>query len=338
MRFKVLIIPLFLLFIFQGCKEKKIEFGTIAGFAQGSTYSIVFGDTSKFNSEDIRNFVEKIFHDIDISLSVYNDSSLISRINRNEDPPLDAFFMEVFKRSGDIYFLTDGAFDITVGPLVRMWGFGPDGHKNYDRSKLDSIMRLIGFEKVTIKNNHIVKTEPGINIDVNAIAQGYTADVICKYFTGLGMKNFLIEIGGEVRVKGDKNGEYWKIGIDRPEDNNMSPGNNLSAVIKIKDRALATSGNYRKFYVEEGVKYSHTINPKTGFPAKNNLLSATIIADDCATADAIATACMVMGKDKSIEFLNNNPDLEAYLIYSGEDGSFKTWMTKNLENYLMIIN
>ena len=327
---KVLLVLIILGCLASGCRGKKYEFDRITGMAQGSTYNIVFENRIKIEPEKLKQEVEKIFHDFDMSLSLYNDSSVISRINRNEEVVVDTFFTEVFNRSREISEKTDGAFDITVGPLVKAWGFGPDAHKNFNVSKLDSLLKLIGYSKVTIKNNHLVKSDPGICLDFNAIAQGYSADVLCRYFEGLGLKNFLIEVGGEIRAKGDKSGNYWRIGIDKPLDNNMSPGSNLQAIIKIKNKSMATSGNYRKFYIENGIKYSHEIDPKTGYPARNTLLSATIIADDCAAADGFATACMVMGKDKTIEFLNKHRELEAYLVYSDEDGNFKTWITINL--------
>jgi thiamine biosynthesis lipoprotein len=330
--FKVILVLIGFVCFVSGCKEKKYEFFSISGLAQGTTYSIVFEKQDKVRPAGLKLAVDKIFHDFDLSLSLYNDSSIISKINRNEDVIADTFFIEVFKKSKEISQITDGAFDITVGPLVDAWGFGPDAHKNFDKSKLDSLMQLVGSEKVTLIENHLAKSKKGICIDVNAIAQGYSVDVLYRYFEDLGMKDFLIEIGGEVRVKGDKRGEYWRIGIDRPEDNNMSPGNNLQAVIKIKDKALATSGNYRKFYVENGIKYSHTIDPKTGYPARNRLLSATIIADECAFADGIATACMVMGKEKAIDFFQRNPLLEAFLVYTDDQGNFNTWVTENLRN------
>jgi thiamine biosynthesis lipoprotein len=146
----------------------------------------------------------------------------------------------------------------------------------------------------------------------------------------MGFRNYLIEIGGEVRARGTKAGAQWRIGIDKPDDNNFSPGETLQAIIRISDRALATSGNYRKFYVENGIKYSHTIDPKTGYPAKNRLLSATILADECAMADGIATACMVMGKEGAIDFINNNPQFSGYLVFSDDEGTFQTWMSENL--------
>jgi thiamine biosynthesis lipoprotein len=218
-----------------------------------------------------------------------------------------------------------------VMPLVKAWGFGPDEHKNFDITKLDSLMSLVGFEKVELRDGYIVKSDPRITMDVNAIAQGYTVDVVCRAFDKSGMNNYLVEVGGEVRVKGTKGGEPWKIGIDKPVDDNMVPGAELQAIIRLKDKALATSGNYRKFYVEDGIKYSHTIDPKTGYPAKNRLLSASIIAGDCATADGIATACMVMGVEKAISFIEKNKDIEGYLVYSDDNGNYISWMSEDLK-------
>jgi thiamine biosynthesis lipoprotein len=317
-----------------GCTLKKTEFANISGMTQGSTYSIVIENPAKYDPVELKKSVEKILHDFDMSVSVYNDSSIISSVNRNENVILDTFFINVFNKSKEVFLNSEGAFDITVGPLVKAWGFGPDVHKNFDVLKLDSLMKLIGFEKVKIINNRVVKSVPGICLDMNAIAPGYSVDVICKYFKGIGMKNYLVEIGGEVRAVGDKNGADWRIGIDRPDDNNMIPGDKLQAIIKIRNKALATSGNYRKFYIENGVKYAHHIDPKTGYPTKNTLLSISLLADDCATADGTATACMVMGKDKTIEFLDRHPELEAYLIYSDEEGNFKTWISEILRKKL----
>jgi len=331
---KLLVIILTVVQLFSACKEKKHLFSSFNGFTQGTTYSIIYQDQGKFSTEKLKEDVEKIFHSFDMSVSLYNDSSVISKINRNEDVVPDTFFIEAFNKSEEISVLTGGAFDITVGPLVKAWGFGPDANKKFDRSKLDSLMKLVGYRKVSLINGRLVKENPGICLDVNAIAQGYSVDVICRYFDSLGIDSYLVEIGGEVRVKGDKNGELWKIGIDRPYDNNMSPGADLQAIIKIKNRALSTSGNYRKFYIENGIKYSHTIDPETGYPAKNQLLSASIIARDCATADGIATACMVMGKERAIDFINLNSDFDAYFIYSDDNGNFLTWISENLKKYL----
>jgi len=321
-------------FFTSSCRDKNPVFANFTGFAQGSTYSIVYDNKKNIDPGELRKRVEKILYDFDMSLSLYKDSSIISKINRNEDAVPDSFFTEVFRKSVIISEMTEGAFDITVGPLVNAWGFGPDEHKNFSELKRDSLLRLVGMSKVSLVNGRLVKSDPHICLDVNAIAQGFSVDVICRLFDNLGIKNYLIEIGGEVGAKGKKGANLWRIGIDKPVDNNMSPGQTLQAIIKISDKALATSGSYRKFYIENGIKYSHEIDPKTGYPAKNTLLSATIIADDCTMADGIATACMVFGKDKTIEFLNIHPEFEAYLVYSDDSGNFKTWTSEKLKSEL----
>ncbi len=312
-----------------GC-SRKAEFIRISGGTQGTSFSIICGREHGLTQDLVYKGVSRILTDIDNSLSVYNDSSIISRMNRNENVIADRYFEEVFNLSQKISELTGGTFDITVGPLVRAWGFGPDAQKRFSTEKLDTLMALVGFKKVRLENGRLIKDNPSIILDVNAIAQGYTVDVIGRYFDSLGVKSYLIEVGGEVRVKGTKNGKMWRIGIDRPFDNNLVPGADLQAVIELNDRALATSGNYRKFYEENGVKYSHTIDPLTGYPVRNRLLSATIIADECAVADAIATASMVMGHEKAIEFIENHSEFEAYFIYSGDSGEYLSWTSKTL--------
>jgi FAD:protein FMN transferase len=333
MNIRVFLVQLSFLLLLYSCRQKN-EFSNFAGTAQGTTYSIVYENHGKSDPQTLRAEVEKILRDFDMSLSLYKDSSILSKINRNDEAVPDKYFTEVFKRSAEISQLTDGAFDVTVGPLVKAWGFGPDEHKNVSPSKIDSLLQLVGMEKVELKDGSILKADPRISLDFNAIAQGYSVDVVSTYLDEKGISSYLVEIGGEVREKGDKGGALWRIGIDRPVDNNMSPGSDLEAIIELKDRSLATSGNYRKFYVENGIKYSHTIDPKTGYPAKNQLLSATVLAPDCATADGIATACMVMGKEKSIEFLDKHPEFDGYLIYSDDTGNFKTWMSDGLTGYI----
>jgi thiamine biosynthesis lipoprotein len=320
--------------LLQSCSPPKAEYLTVTGFAQGSTYSIKYNSRPKHDAEGVRENIAGIFRNIDQSMSVYNDSSIISRINRNEDVMTDTFFNEVFRKSYRISMETEGAFDITVMPLVKAWGFGPERHKTFEKSKLDSLLKLIGFSKVKLQGNKVIKSLPGMSLDVNAIAQGYTVDVICRYLSSLGIRSYLVEVGGEVRAMGKKGEEMWKIGIDKPIDDNMVPGEDLQTIIQLTDRALATSGNYRKFYIENGIKYSHEIDPRTGYPARNRLLSASIIADDCATADALATACMVMGLEKSIAFIENRPDIQGYLVYSGENGNFLTWVSEDLKKFI----
>lgn len=333
---KLLVILFFFLLVFTSCKKTENVFLNITGFVQGTTYSMTFQKTGSRNSESIKQKVDSILADFDMSLSLYKDSSILCKVNRNEPVVLDTYFTEAFKKSREVFLLTDGAFDVTVGPLVKAWGFGPDEHKNFSEQKRDSLLKLVGMEKVDIKGGCVIKSDPHISLDFNAIAQGYSVDVICSFFDRLEVKNYLVEIGGELRVKGKKNGKPWRIGIDKPVDDNMVPGENLEAIIRLNDRALATSGNYRKFYVENGIKYSHTIDPKTGNPAKNQLLSATILADECAMADGVATACMVMGKDKSIDFLARHREYEGFLVYSDDSGNFRTWASDDLKRNISL--
>jgi thiamine biosynthesis lipoprotein len=325
---------LLLAFTASGCKDSKPVFANFTGFAQGSTYSIVYDNKENIDPGELKQKVEKILNDFDFSLSLYNDSSILSKINRNEKAVPDSFFTEVFRKSVLISEMTNGAFDVTVGPLVKAWGFGPDAHKSFTEAKRDSLLKLVGMSKVSLINGKLIKSDPHMSLDFNAIAQGYSVDVICRFFDSLGIKNYLVEIGGEVRGKGKKAGNLWRIGIDKPEDNNMIPGQSLQAIIKITDKAIATSGNYRKFYVEDGVKYSHHVDPKTGYTTKNTLLSISIVADECVMADGVATGCLVMGKEKAIIFLDEHPEFEAYMVFSDENGNFKTWTSEKLKSEL----
>jgi FAD:protein FMN transferase len=321
---------LFVFALFSACGQKETAIENIFGYAQGTTYSMTYADNIGIEPGELKKQVDKILFDFDMSLSLYRDSSILSRINRNEDVIADDYFIEAFRKSVEISGMTGGAFDITIGPLTRAWGFGPDEKPDFAAEKLDSLLNLIGMEKVWMDNGRLMKADPAIRLDFNAIAQGYSVDVISRYFDELGLKNYLVEIGGEVRAVGTKNGARWRIGIDRPEENNFSPGEDLQAIIHISDESLATSGNYRKFYEKDGLKYSHTIDPVTGYPARSNLLSATIIAPDCATADGIATACMVMGLARAREFVEKNTSFLAFFVYSDEKGNFRTWTSAPL--------
>jgi FAD:protein FMN transferase len=325
---------LLLTFPVCGCRDNKPVFGNFRGFAQGSTYSIVYDNKKNIDPGELKQKVDKILGDFDNSLSLYNDSSILSRINRNEKAVPDSFFTEVFRKSVIISEMTEGAFDVTVGPLVKAWGFGPDAHKSFTEAKRDSLLKLVGMSKVSLVNGIVVKSNPHISLDFNAIAQGYSVDVICRFFDNLGIRNYLVEIGGEVRARGTKAGNLWRIGIDKPVDNNMTPGQSLQAILKMTNKAISTSGNYRKFYIEDGVKYSHHIDPRTGYTTKNTLLSVSIIADECAMADGVATGCLVMGKDKAIEFIERHPEYEAYMVYSDDNGNFRTWTSVKLKNDL----
>jgi len=319
----------------SSCENNDAEFISVRGFIFGATYNIVYESSKKITPEAFKENVEKILHDYEKSLSSYDEASLISRINRNEDVTVDAYIEEIYKNSVLISEMSGGAFDITVGPLVRAWGFGADRKKDFDEQKLDSLLNLVGMDKIKLIDGKFVKSNLNIVIDFNAIAKGFSVDIVARYLNSLGIKNYLVEIGGELRAKGTKNGNLWRIGIDRPEDSNVIQGQlPLKAIMSITDKAMATSGNYRRFYIEDGVKYSHTIDPKTGYPIKNRMLSVTALADECGIADGIATACMVLGPDEAKEFINSHPEFDAFIIYSGSNGEFETWMSESLKQYV----
>ena len=308
-----------------------------SGQAQGTTYSVVYFAPANMYLDDT---IQKILQYFDKSLSSYIGNSIISRINSNDTlVQTDELFNDVFILSKDIFRLSDGAFDITVAPLVNAWGFGWKKNKFPDKHVIDSIMEFVGMDKVKLDKNRIIKTDPRVQIDVNAVAQGYSVDIIARFLEKEGIGNYLVEVGGEVKCKGTKEkNKPWRIGIEKPDENNDIYDRPLQATVKLKNKSLATSGNYRKFYEKNGVKFVHTINPKTGKTIQSNLLSASVIADDCAKADALATTFMVLGLEKSTELVKTLPDIEVYFIYSDEKGAFKTWSTTGFQNLVEEIN
>ena len=332
---QLIIVAAILLVVFLiGYSHKKGEYMQIAGFTQGTTYHITYESKG---GEDLKASIDSLLADFDRSLSTYLPTSLISRFNNNEKGlHADKKFTDVFIKSYEVFKKTDGAFDITVAPIVNALGFGTRKDTlNVDSTMIDSLLQYIGMEKVKLQGDTLVKTDSHVTLDVNALAQGYSVDVVVNYLENRKIKNYMVEIGGEIRARGkNEQGNYWRIGIDKPVDGNSIPGTELQSIVRLNDRSLATSGNYRKFYEKNGIKYVHTINPKTGYPVISNLLSATVVAKDCMTADAYATAFMVMGTDRSIAFLNENRFLDAYLIYSDEKGNFKVYYTKGLKKYI----
>lgn len=307
-------------------RTSKLTYIKIAGFTQGTSYHMTYGAKDSIN---LQPQVDSLLHSFDMSLSTYIPESLISRINDNESDSVDDKIIEVVKVAREVNRESNGAFDITVMPLVNAWGFGPGAKANVDSSMVDSLLQYVGMDKIRIEDHHLLKSKPGVSIDVNALAQGYSVDVVARFLEEQGVKNYMVEIGGELRTKGlNPQAQVWKIGIDRPEYGNMIPGAELQAIVQLENKSLATSGNYRKFYEENGVKYTHSIDPKTGYPARQQLLSATIVADECITADAYATACMVLGLDKSKEMLAKHPELQAYLIYNDNEGKYQVYDTK----------
>ena len=280
--------------------------------------------------------IDSLLKHFDGSLSMFNDSSIISRINRNEPITVDSLFANVFNRSSQISIDTDGAFDITVAPLVNAWGFGFKEGIFPDSSMVDSLMNIIGYDKVYIANNKIIKTNPALMLDCSAIAKGYAVDIVAQFLAKNGISNYLVDIGGEVMLSGVNNeGNLWRIGINRPIDDSTSTNNELQFIIQLSDCGIATSGNYRNFYYRAGKQYSHTSNPSTGYPTMNSILSATVIADDCMTADAYATAFMVMGLDSATLFLNTHPNIDACFIYTNQKGEMDLLISNGFKKYII---
>lgn len=304
------------------------------GEAQGTYYSIIYFDDQQ---RDFQFEVDSILKAFDQSLSLWVPNSLISRVNQGDTAiQVDPFFTDNFKIALDVAEITNGAFDPTVGNLTRAWGFGFDASKNVDKNIIDSILEFTGYQKVRIENGYFIKDDPRISIDFNAIAQGYSVDLIGHFLEVEGIENYLVDIGGEVKAKGNKpDGTKWKVGIEKPAEN-MDDPRDLKAVVQLKNQSIATSGNYRKFYEEDGIRYSHTIDPASGYPVQHSLLSVSVLADNAAIADAYATAFMVMGLEKAIKFIEENPVLEAFFIYTDEERKYQTSMSEGFRAVISV--
>lgn len=323
------------------------------GEAQGSTWQVVYYDLQK---RDFTEGVDSVLKEVDKSISTYLPGSIIDRWNKSDSGVLiDSMFYDVVSLSWRVYKATDGAFDPTVKPLVSYWGFGPErfAHPDkVDKHVVDSLLKLVnfdtlhyilrGYERSLDAFNDprlklefpifLAKPDPRIQLDFNAVGQGWSVDLVANYLQARGIEKYFVEIGGEIRVGHPKpDGSLWKFGIDKPiEDLEQRE---LEAVVNLRNKGLATSGNYRKFYERDGVKYSHTIDPKTGYPVTHELLSATLVTGNAGMADAMATAFMVMGTDSAINYLENinYTDCSAFLIYT-DSGKYKTWVSKDLES------
>ena len=299
-----------------------------SGFIFGTSYNITYQCADNHQAD-----IEKVLAEVDASLSPFNDTSIITHVNRNEDVVLDNLFLDVFHLAQKINEDTDGAFDITVAPLVNAWGFGFKNGVNPDAKAIDSLRQVVGFHKVRLENNKVVKFDPRVMLDCSAIAKGYGVDVVANLLRKLGVKNFMVEIGGEVVTSGvNPERMPWRIGVTKPTDDSLSVNNELQTVINVTDKAMATSGNYRNFYYKGGRKFAHTIDPKTGYPVQHSILSATVITDDCATADAYATSFMVLGMEKARLVLDRHPEMMAYFIYSDDSGQNQVWFSPSLKD------
>ena len=321
------------------------------GNTQGTTYSIIVNDNVEITHQEI----DDLLHQFDLALSSYIPNSILSQLNSapaGEFVYRDSFnyFNRCLKQSQTIFKLSNGAFDPTVYPLVDGWGFMKNLENVPDSATVDSLLSLVGFQDgyhfkfnpsqsdSALENSSIIKRTPNAKLDFNAIAQGLSVDVVCEELIKRGAHNFMVEIGGELRVKGkNAEGHYWRIGIDKPIEKSNAQNREFQEIIEVKNKAVATSGSYRKYYEKNGIKYSHTLNPKTGYPVKHSLLSVTVVADNCALADGLATAFMVMGPDKTVKFVKSKmvDNIEVYLIFNNTKGRIETYQSNGFKQLIL---
>ncbi len=321
--------------LFFSCNGRDIMKNQSVGEALGTTYNIIY-----LSDEDLDygQEIDSVFNVVNQSLSTYIPNSDISKINRGDSSiNVDHMFKDVFKLSKKIYKATDGYFDPTVGTLVNAWGFGPEHQITMDSTRIDSLLHFVGFEKVSLTSNgQIKKSVPNMYFDFNAVAKGYAIDRIAVMLDQKGIENYLVEVGGELVAKGINKikDKPWVVGIDDPQ---FTATRELKLLINLKDKALASSGNYRKFRIDEetGIKYVHTIDPKTGYTKNSNTLGVTVLANDCATADAYATAFMAMDLDKAFNVISQNRELEAYIIYLDERGETQEFLTAGFKELVV---
>lgn len=318
--------------VFSSCSEAPSKYIYNQGFIYGTMYHVVYESP---NGKDFQEEITQKLNDYNQLFSTYDPSSTISGINNNERIKPEPLFLECYNRSMEISEITNGAFDITAGPMVNAWGFGPEDKKKMTREIVDSLKAITGYRKVRLEDGQIIKENPNMKLDMSAIAKGFTCDLLSDFLAGKGCVNYLVEIGGEVVAKGkNEKGRVWTIGISKPDETAFFASKDLQAKVQLPDNALATSGNYRNFYEEDGKRYAHTIDPKTGYPVQHSLLSTTVLADNCMTADAYATAFMVLGLEKSIEIAARHPEIKVYFIYAGEDGENQIYMSDNFKEHL----
>lgn len=326
-----LVLSLWIL-IFTACTKQKQYFEE-SGSVFHTIYHIKY-EGSELLTEKIDAELQKF----NLSLNPFNPNSIISKVNQNEPVEADDWFIEVFNKAKEVSDHSEGVFDITCAPLVNLWGFGFSKMDSVTPQMIDSIKQFVGYQKVRLDGRKVIKDDPRILLNCSAIAKGYASDVIARLLEREGVKNYMVEIGGEVTMKGvNQNGKCWRIGINKPEDDSTGIKNDVGEVVELcKKGGVATSGNYRNYYIKDGKKYAHTIDPRTGYPSEQSILSATIVADDCITADAYATAFMAMGLEKAREAAKNIPGIEYYVIYTDENGKhqieYSTGMLQFLPN------
>ena len=305
------------------------EYVRVEGFGIGTTYRII-ARTDQKRIPEISQAASDIFAEMTASMSIFDSTSLLSRINRGETDSVDCHIKQMIGLARAVNSLSEGMYDITVAPLTEAYGFA--GGKAQQRPNIDSILQFVGMEKIRVEESRLIKDDPRMKLDFNSIAKGYTVDCIASEIERMGIEDYMVEVGGEIVCRGrNPRGGDWRVAVDSPFDGNMNPGENCQVIIALTDRALATSGNYRRYYInEDGRKIAHTIDPTTGESAISDLLSATVIAPTAAEADALGTMCMTLGLERAKETILGIDGVDAYLISAAPDGSekeFEVWHT-----------
>ncbi len=312
------------IYILRNKSLSQVPFQSEEGAIFGTVYHVKYQYGSSLQAEILSSL-----HAVDSSLSMFNKQSTVSRINAGEDMRTDSLLEMVLQISTAISEATNGAFDITVAPLVNAWGFGFKHDQWPDSTMVDSLRQLVGWHKVSLENHQVQKQDPRIILDFSAVAKGFGVDQVASLFRSRGIKNFMVEIGGEIVSSGrNPKGEAWRIGINKPDDDPDNSSTLLQDIIELHDCAIATSGNYRNFYMHDGKRVAHTIDPHSGYPVQHSILSSTVMAPTCAMADGFATAFMVMGLDSAKAVLQRHQELQAYFICSTPDGKYDTWCTQ----------
>lgn len=307
------------LFCLSACKNKSQSYFEEQGKIFHTTYSVKYKYTRSLQAE-----IEAELARFDDSLNPFKPTSVISKVNNNEEVILDTFFINVFNRAEKVSEISDGLFDITLSPLINAWGFGFKNMDNVSPEMIDSLKQLVGYQKIRLQNGKIYKENPDIQINTSAIAKGYSSDVIAYLLESYGIKDYMVEIGGEVHTKGlSPKGLCWNIGITEPVDKNIHDYEHLQTVVRLCNKSLATSGNYRNYYIKDNKRYAHTINPRTGYPSESNVLSATVVADDCMTADAYATVFMLTDTART-RAIAKQENLSYLLVLGTSDSTYIT--------------
>ena len=313
-----------LLVLLCGCHRNRLPVKHFEGQAFGTTYSI----TCVANPDDKRPLphaqIDSLLAELSHTFSIFDTTSIIYRWNKGEDVKLNEDFLYVLRLSKTVSEATDGTFDCTVQPLVQLWGFGKDGVRHtVGEDTLATVREFVGFQLVDLQGDSILRKDPRVQLNFNAVAKGYAVDRVADWLAANGYADCLVEIGGEVAARGNKNGKPWKVGIQIPTQTADGARESFESLPLPDHRAVATSGNYRNYFEEDGVRYTHILDPRTGQPERTNLLSVTVLAPDCATADAYATAFMVLGYDRSAQIVKQHSELEAWFIVAEEDGGWK---------------